>query len=52
MAYRSAPVPADLFERWTNLAISLGYGQRGRIKLLETLLDIVEALPILFRKRP
>ncbi len=51
MSYRSAPVPADLFELWTQLAATLGYGQRGRIAFLRVLLEIAEAHPSLCRKR-
>lgn len=51
MSYRSAPVPKELFELWTQLAATYGYGERGRIKFLRVMLEIAEAHPTLFRKR-
>lgn len=51
MIYRSAPVPADMFKEWTDLAVLYGYGQRGRISFLRVMLEIAKAHPSLFRKR-
>ena len=51
VSYRSAPLPDELFEKWTDLAVKYGYGQRGRIAFLRVLLEIAEAHPSLFRKR-
>lgn len=38
-------------ERWSKLAVDLGYGERGKAKLLDRLMDVAESLPIFFRSR-
>ena len=59
--WQSSPVPRhdeisltakrDLAERWKAIAVKIGFGERGRFKLLTVLLDFVEENTSLFRKR-
>lgn len=43
-------VHKPLYQRWRRLTDSLGFGERGMMKLLDTLLGHAEANPTQFRK--
>lgn len=45
----SMTVSKELHERIERVCTELGYGERGRHKFLNRVLDIVEALPVLFK---
>jgi hypothetical protein len=48
---RRPELPADVCDRLDAKADSLGYGQKGRVKLLRVVLDVIDSMPALFRKR-
>lgn len=47
----SISVPRERAKAWQQAAIDLGYGENGRQKLLDVMLEVAEAHPSLFRKR-
>ncbi len=44
-------VRKDIHRRWKQLAIALGYGERGKQKLLEYMIEHAEGHTELFQKR-
>jgi len=50
-ATRRPELPAEVIDRIDRHADALGYGQKGRVKFLHVVLDVIESMPTLFRKR-
>jgi hypothetical protein len=48
---RRPELPADLIDGIDGRADILGYGKKGRVKLLRVVLDVIDSMPALFRKR-
>ena len=48
---RRPELPAEIVDGLDQRADDLGYGQKGRIKFLRVILDVIDSMPALFRKR-